>query len=60
VKTIASTPSAGLLPSPKLGGVASPNRASRATIAFLESNRPDAPGPGDAYGDEAIAPLWCP
>jgi hypothetical protein len=25
--------------------------ASRATIAFLQSDRPDAPRAGDAYGD---------
>jgi hypothetical protein len=34
--------------SPKLSGASPPNRASRATIAFLESDRPDAPRAGDA------------
>jgi hypothetical protein len=38
---------------PKLSGAAPPNRASRATIAFLESDRPNAPQAGDAYGDQA-------
>jgi hypothetical protein len=42
------------LSSPKLSGAVPPNRASRATFAFLESNRPDAPRAGDAYGDEAF------
>jgi hypothetical protein len=41
--------------SPKLSGAAPPNRARRATIAFLESDRPDAPRAGDAYGDVRIA-----
>ena len=40
----------GRLRSPKLSGAAPPNRASRATIAFLESDRPGAPRAGDAYG----------
>src|SRR5438309_8585073 len=43
--------SAALSGSPKLSGAAPPNRASRATIAFLESDRPGAPRAGDAYGD---------
>jgi len=47
---------AALVLSPKLSGAAAPNRASRATIAFLESDRPDAPRAGDAYGDLPIAP----
>ena len=34
-----------LSPSPKLSGATPPNRASCATIAFLESDRPDAPEP---------------
>lgn len=29
------------------------NRARRATIAFLDSDRPDAPRAGDGYGDDA-------
>jgi hypothetical protein len=43
--------------SPKLSGAAPPNRASRATIAFLQSDRPDATRAGDAYGDIAIVPF---
>ena len=31
-----------------------PNRASRATIAFRESDRPDAPRAGDACGDDPV------
>jgi hypothetical protein len=42
-----------LADSPKLSGAAPPNRASRETIAFLESDRPDAPRAGDAYDDKA-------
>ena len=37
--------------SPNLSVAARPHRASRATIAYLESNRPKAPRAGDAYGD---------
>jgi hypothetical protein len=43
--------------SPKLSGAAPPNRASRATIALLESDRPDAPRASDAYGDVALVAL---
>jgi hypothetical protein len=39
---------------PKLSGAAPLNRASRATIAFLKSDRPDAPRAGDAFGDRVI------
>ena len=39
---------------------APPNRASRAAIAFLWSDRPDAPRAGDAYGDATIAPVLAP
>jgi hypothetical protein len=49
ISTAPSSPSLAL--SPKLSSAAPPNRASRATIAFLESDRPDAPRAGDAYGD---------
>ena len=45
-----------LPPTLQLSGAAAPNRAGRATIAFLESDRPDAPRAGDAYGDLPIAP----
>jgi hypothetical protein len=31
--------------------------SSRATIAFLNGDRPDRPGAGDPYGDIAIAPI---
>ena len=41
----------GLRFRPKLSGASPPNRASCATIAFLESDRPDVPRAGDAYGD---------
>jgi hypothetical protein len=54
-EAIVSQRDARLLLPPKLSGAAPPNRASRATIAFLESNRPDAPRPGDAYCDDWIA-----
>jgi hypothetical protein len=37
---------------------ASAERASRATIAFLESDRPDAPRAGDAYGDGPGVSWW--
>jgi hypothetical protein len=47
--------SAALARSPELSDAPPPNRASRATIAFLESDRPDAPRAGDAYGDIWIA-----
>jgi hypothetical protein len=40
--------------SPKLSSAAPLNRASRATIAFLESDRPAAARVGDAYGDLAL------
>ena len=40
-----------LLVSPKLSGAGRPNRASCAAIASLESDRPDRPRAGDAYGD---------
>jgi hypothetical protein len=40
--------------SPKLSGAVPPNRTSRATIAFLESDRPGGPRAGDAYGDGVI------
>jgi hypothetical protein len=43
--------------SPKLSGAAPPNGASRATIAFLESDRPNTPRAGDAYGDVPVALL---
>jgi hypothetical protein len=36
----------------QLSGAAPPNRASRATIASLPSDRPDAARTGDAYGDQ--------
>ena len=49
--------SAALARSPELSDAAPPNRASRATIAFLESDRPDAPRAGDAYGDASIVPI---
>jgi len=49
------TPNAALVLSPKLSSAVPLNCASRATIAFLESDRPDAPRAGDAYGDEAQA-----
>jgi hypothetical protein len=45
-----------LPPSPKLMGAGPQNHPSRATIAFLESDRPDGSGAGDPYGDAAIAP----
>src|SRR5437764_3425998 len=50
----ATSGSGGRSQSPKLSGAAPPNRASRATIAFLESDRPGAPRAGDAYGDKSI------
>ena len=33
----------------------SAEHATRATIAFRESDRPDGPRAGDAYGDEGVA-----
>jgi hypothetical protein len=42
-----------LVHSPKLSGAAPLNRASRATIAFLQSDRPGVPGADDPLGDEA-------
>ena len=42
--------------SPKLSGAAPTNHASHTTIAFLESDRADAPRAGDAYGDDPAAP----
>jgi hypothetical protein len=50
-----SDPAAALLESPKLSSAAPPKCVRRATIAFLESDRPDGPGAGDAYGDQAQA-----
>ncbi len=50
-----SAPGSPLVHSPKLTGAAPPNRASRATIAFLESDRPDAPRADDSYGDIGTA-----
>jgi hypothetical protein len=44
-----------LLLSPKLSRAAAQNRASRATIAFLGSDRSDGPHAGDPYGDIPIA-----
>ena len=38
--------------SPKLNSAGPPNPGSRATIAFPQSDRPDATQAGDAYGDE--------
>ena len=35
--------------SPKLSSAPPPNRATRATIAFPESDRPDRPRAGDAF-----------
>jgi hypothetical protein len=44
-----------LLRPPKLSSAAPPNRATGATIAFLESDRPEGPRASDAYGDEGGA-----
>jgi hypothetical protein len=41
----------------QLSDAAPANRARRATIAFLESDRPDPHRAGDAFGDESIAPV---
>jgi hypothetical protein len=49
-------PRLGRSSSPRLTGAALENRASGATIAFLESDRADESGAGDPYGDIAIAP----
>jgi hypothetical protein len=38
----------------QLSGAARSNRASRATIAFLESDRPDGSGAGDRLGDLGV------
>ena len=45
---------ARLVSSPS-SGAAPRNRASRGTIAFLESDRPAGYGAGDTYGDQAHA-----
>jgi hypothetical protein len=55
VQISATSDSHLLMDSPQLSGAAPPNRASRATIAFQESDRPGAPRAGDACGDQAIA-----
>jgi hypothetical protein len=47
-----SRPERALLQPPKFGGAGPPNRASRATIAFVESDRPDEPRAGDSCGDD--------
>jgi hypothetical protein len=39
--------------SPKRSSAGQQDTATRATIAFLESDRPDAPRAGDGYGDQA-------
>ena len=57
VRTSLTVGSCSLPSSPKLSGAAPPNHASRATIAFLESDRPGAPRAGDAYGDKGS---WAP
>ena len=44
----------GLPRSPKLSGAAAPSRATGATIAFPESDRPRWARAGDAYGDQGI------
>ena len=58
VRILIAASSSSLVLSPKLSSAAPPNRASRATIAFLESDRPDRPRAGDAYGDVPIVPTW--
>ena len=58
---ISATSESHLLPDPpELSGAAPPNRASRATIPFLESDRPGPPRAGDAYGDIWITRLPAP
>jgi hypothetical protein len=39
--------------SPKVSGAIPLNRVTRATIAFLESDRLGVPGPDDPHGDTA-------
>jgi hypothetical protein len=51
--------SAWLLLLPKLSNADARDRTSQATIAFLESDRPDRPTVDDPYGDAAIAPVRC-
>ena len=46
----------GRVQSPRISGAARPNRVSGATIASLESDRPDGPRVDDAYGDRALVP----
>ena len=53
-KASASAGATGRSDPPKLRGAAPLDRASHATIAFLESDRPDRPRAGDAYGDGRV------
>ena len=45
---------------PKLSSADRANRATHATVAFLESDRPDGPRPGDPYGDDTIVGVALP
>ena len=49
--TLLGQPAAWVVGMPLIGVI------SRATMAFWESNRPDATQAGDAYGDRALAPF---